>query len=324
MLLFSFLFFFPPVPGWFRTWKRECFSITAEHLLVWQPEWGGEYDRQSLPPAGEKAQDPQKEMKCSQMAARRKRSSFLWLLWVVTSAAVGRRHGARQETQSNWMAEAEEWSLPGKLHCHHCLQCSLFLLCFPPNWECSVVSCLKSGESHWVTDGNCLICFGFFSLLGRLTLWRGMGHKDSCCSAEHKDIICFWLPYKLEKKLLQWTLSGFIICGACIKREKNPTELSFFWLLAGKSKHFNQRVKCKYRAKMGFILNFSDCSCTSNLKVLSVVFTLLWDYFLAVPMAEFNSCLRLFFSSFVSFNIAQVLWEFMPSPAVLKDACCKA
>lgn len=136
------------------------------------------------------------------------------------------------------------------------LQCSLFLLCFPPNWECWVVSCLKSGENHWVTDGNCLICFGFFWLLGRFSLYRGMGYKDSCCSTEHEDIICFWLPYKLEEKLLQWTLFGFIICEACIKREKNPAEVSFLLLLAGKSKHFYWRVKCKYKAKRDLFSTF--------------------------------------------------------------------
>lgn len=195
------------MPGWFRTWKRERFSVTAEHLPVWQPEWGRERDRQPLPPTSKKAQDPQKEVKRSQLAAKRKRSPVLWLFWgsLLLLRVRGTMEQDRRDNPTEWQKRRNDHCLPSKLHSHHSLQCSLFPLRSPAGLEWSMVNCLKSSEGHQVSDGNCLVYFAFFSLSERFAFRRGEVLAAQCFpagSTEHKGIIHFWLSRRLEEKLL--------------------------------------------------------------------------------------------------------------------------
>lgn len=105
-------------------------------------------------------------MRCSQLAVQRKRNprGSPPLLWV---------RGMEQDRRGNpaeWQKQKNDLSLPSELHSHPGLQYSLFPLCSPADLERSMVNCLKSVEGHQVTDGNCLVCFGLFSLSAGFTL----------------------------------------------------------------------------------------------------------------------------------------------------------
>lgn len=207
------LVFFFNVAGWFRTWKGECFSVTAEHLPVRQSEWGGKCDRQSLPPASEEAQDPQKEVRCSQLAAQRKRNPRVhlrccgWEAWSKTGEAL-RLSGRSRKIISLCIVNY-----------------TLTLVCNAPSFPSSL---LLTWKGQWSIALKALKATGLQMGIVSFTLVCSRCRQDllseetgdtkvlaaQCFpagSAEYKGISRLWLSGRLEKKLLQSTLPGLII-----------------------------------------------------------------------------------------------------------------